>query len=494
MSAPSMNRPLPNDGEAERACLGSLLHDATRMHDVLRLLPGPSCFFFERHQILYSVLLEFHRGNRSFDGVLIRDHLIRTDRFEKLGGYDFMAGLVCAVPSASRVVEYAQLVADAHLRRQAILLAHRLAGTAFDLERPPQELLSEARRCVDTLADQIGSDYEIGVDELVHQVFADFESGPKFPPLTTALAALDEALIGLCPGELCVVGGLRSSGKSAMGVHIAQAVAFGQRQPTLFLALEPRNSAVMIRLLAMHACIDSRDIKFSRALTEPERVRMQAAREFFAGDKQFRLNETPGMNISQLVSAVRRDHARRGTRLVVIDQLSHITFDQTVRGERQDISIGNITRRLKSLAKELDLSIVLLAQLNREAEKDDRQPRMSDMRDSAVIEHDADQILLLHSPDPTGVYGEDDRPSRHTASPVKHYVRDILVAKNRDGQIAIGDDAIRVLWVPAWQQFRNFSGSAGYAVIRPPERSESPSRALPKSEAEQLKGSDAFWA
>lgn len=491
--SPAMHRPPPHDRDAERALLGCLLLDSTRLNDVQRLLPGNEAFFFDRHRVIYRVIAQLTVEGKPIDGVLIRDRLMRDNLFDDIGGYDTLAGLASSVGSAARVVEYAELVRDCWLRREALHGAHRLMNCAVDPAETASGVLTLARRVADELGAALPTRDQAGCDELVELVFAEFEKGPSRPPLTTALADLDEKLIGLKPGHLTVIGGLRSSGKSALGVHLAQAVAFGQQQPVLFFALEPRMQDVMLRLLAMHACIDSRDLAYNRPLTAAESDRLQAARVHLARQKMLRFDETPGMRISQLVSACRADAARRATRLVVIDQLSHIGFDAQNRWERYDLCIGQITRTLKMLAKELELTVVLLVQLNRASEKDDREPRMSDLRDSAQIEHDADQILLLHSPDPTGVLGEDPRPARHGAAAVKHYLRHILVAKNRDGQTAIGDEAVQVTWVAAWQQFRDYRGPSA-APIRPPERSESPSRALPKSEAEQLKGSDAFWA
>lgn len=487
---PALEHVAPHNRDAEKALLGSLLIDATRMHDVQRLLPGPQAFFFDRHRIVYDVCTRLLAAGKPFDGVLIRERLESENRFDEIGGYDTLAGLATSVGSAARAVEYAELVRDCWLRREALAGAHRLMNCAVDPAQTASGTLTLARRIVDELTDKLPARDQAGCDELVESVFAELDSGPTRPPLTTALADLDEVLIGLKPGHLTVVGGLRSSGKSALGVHLAQAVAFGQSLPTLFFALEPRMHDVMLRLLAMHACIDSRDLAYNRSLTAAESERLQAVRRWLSTQRMLRFDETPGMRISQLVAACRADSARRSTRLVVIDQLSHIGFDSQTRYERYDLSIGQITRTLKMLAKELQLTVVLLVQLNRASEKDDREPRMSDLRDSAQIEHDADQILLLHSPDPTGTCGEDSRPARHGAAAVKHYLRHIIVAKNRDGQTALGDEAVKVAWVPAWQQFRNYAGSAGYAVARPEPESQAVTRAIPP---EALKGTDAFW-
>ena len=480
----------PHDREAEKALLGALLLDATHMHAVQRLLPGPRVFFFDRHRVIYDVCTRLAAEGKPFDGVLFRDRLIREGLFDEIGGYDTLATLVSSVGSAARAEEYAELVRDCWLRREALSAAHRLMTCAVDPAQTASSTLTLARRVVDELTEKLPARDQAGCDELVEAVFAELESGPSRPPVTTALADLDEVLIGLKPGHLTVIGGLRSSGKSALGVHLAQAAAFGQSLPTLFFALEPRMQDVMLRLLAMHACIDSRDLAYNRPLTAVEAERLQAARRWLAGQRMLRFDETPGLRISQLVATCRADAARRSTRLVVIDQLSHIGFDSTTRYERYDLSIGQITRTLKMLAKELQLTVVLLVQLNRASEKDDREPRMSDLRDSAQIEHDADQILLLHSPDPTGTCGEDPRPPRHGAAAVKHYLRHIIVAKNRDGQTALGDEAVQVAWVPAWQQFRNYAGTSGYAIATS-DTPKPPSRAI--REEPELKGADAFW-
>lgn len=442
---------LPLAEEAERALIGCLLIDPMSCaHAIRRMLPdGKDEFFYESHQLIYDAALRLVDKGLPVDGVLIKDEMVREGTFEPMGGLERLTAIASSVPSCMRFAEYAEIVHDHHLRRRGVIAANRLLQSAFDPAVDASELLTRFRSETEDLAGGETTEDEFDAADLAEEVFGRFERGEAPSYVSTGLPVLDEVVIGLTAGDLVVIGGLRSSGKSALGLNIADHAADRLEQNVLFFAIEPTAISLTTRLLAMHARVDARDIRWGRQSGSMQLQRVQEAMPVLRR-RRLRFNETPGMSIDRLMSAARADSARRKTGLIVIDQLSHITHPPQTRVERHDLGIGMFTRSLKRLAKELRCPVIVMAQLNRASEADDRPPRMSDLRDSAMIEHDADVILLLHNPDKAGEFVDSFREVGSLA-PYRVYNRHCYIAKNRDGLTP--HDPLTLYWTPSFQKF-----------------------------------------
>lgn len=444
------SRELPNQPDAERALLGCVLMNPGCVPLVARILSdGSAEFFFERHAIAYDAALGLHHAGRPIDGVLIKDELVRRNQFDQVGGFPFLADLAASVPSAHRAAEYAALVHDAHTLRQSIRGAHELLEAAFSRDASVAGVLAKAREISDSLCGTVVSDTQIDQADLVEEIARAFEAGETENFLPTGLRDVDAMIGGLCAGELTALAGLRSSGKSALGLNIADYAANTLGAPTLFVSLEMSKRSVGNRILAAHAQVNTRHIRMSRRFVDadaPQRWQEALAR---LRKRSLRIDYSAGIRLSPLAALIRADHMRRGTQLVVIDQQSHIRMDRGTKFERTDQAVGEKFQTLKLLAKGLGIAIIVLCQLNRGPEKENRPPKMGDIRDSAEIEHHADVILLVHNPAPSAnavaaVYRNGEE--------VKTFVRALYVAKNRDGE-ANPELPIYLRYTPPYCQF-----------------------------------------
>lgn len=418
--------------EAERAVLGCLLLDAAAIPHVRRVLvEGSREFFFEKHAQLYDAVQQLFERNCPIDGVLIKEDLVRGGLFEQLGGFEFLVSLASSVPSSRRATDYAGIVHEKWLLRKTISHANQLMQDAFDPHSTLDGVLTSARALSDALCGEALPDTQIDQCDLVDEIARAFEAGESESFLPTGLQDVDAMIGGFCAGELTALGGLRSSGKSALGLNIADHAANTLSVPTLFVSLEMSKRSVGNRILAAHAQVNSRHIRMGRRFVDPEGPQRWDDALARLRKRSLRIDYSAGIRLSPLTALIRADHHRRGTQLVVIDQQSHIRLDRGQKFERTDQAVGEKFSTLKLLAKSLNIAIVVLCQLNRGSEKEGRPPQMSDIRDSAEIEHHADVILLLHNPAPSAnaVHAE-----IRNGEQVKTFVRALYVAKNRDGE------------------------------------------------------------
>lgn len=454
----AMDRELPNSIDAERALLGSVLQSPAVYADAARLLPrGEAELFFESHQILWRLVGELVNAGRSVDGVLIKDELIRRGQFEIIGGFDFLTKLLGSVPHAFRASEYAEIVHDHFLRRSAVRMAYRIDSAAFDPTSTGDAVVALARREVDAIADLIVTDSRTAVDELMDAVCEQAESGQPARMIETHLGSLNGAIGGLAPGEVCVIGARPSQGKSAMAINLADHAANSGGEPTLFLSLEMSGKSVATRILANHAGVNSHHIRLGRGISRDASERLQAARARLR-KRALVIDDAGGVSIGQVVAACRADFTRRKTSVIVVDYLTLIRDDPGARFQREDQAIGDRMKRLKAVAKELQAAVVVLAQLKREVDREGREPTMADLRSSGDIEQDADVILFLHNPDPNGAILWTEKDGQ--ALPIHTYRRQILVAKNRNGQ---SGHRLDVAWTPAFQRFADIQPGDGAA-------------------------------
>ena len=463
MATVNDSRPLPHDRDAEMAALGCVMQippsgGATALAELRRALPaGADEFYFERFGVLYDAACAITDAGKPIDGIVLKDDLIRRGAFEGLGGMAFLAEVACSVPSAHRVGEYAAIVHAHYLRRMAIRAAHRVTAAAHAHDQTADAVLSLARREFDAVANLAVTDTRWAVDELMDAVCEQAESGQPARMIETHLGSLNGAIGGLAPGEVCVIGARPSQGKSAMAINLADHAANTGGEPTLFLSLEMSGKSVVTRILANHAGVNSDHIRLGRGISRDASERLQAARARLR-KRALVIDDAGGVSIGQVVAACRADFTRRKTSVIVVDYLTLIRDDPGARFQREDQAIGDRMKRLKAVAKELQAAVVVLAQLKREVEREGREPTMADLRSSGDIEQDADVILFLHNPDPNGAILWTEKDGQ--ALPIHTYRRQILVAKNRNGQ---SGHRLDVAWTPAFQRFADIQPGDGAA-------------------------------
>ncbi len=389
-------RALPHDLDAERALLGSLLLDERAVAEAISILGevAPEAFFSEKHQQLFEVIVELWKANEPLDGVVVKDALTRRGIFEQLGGYDFLGSLVAAVPTAQRVADYARVVREKCLLRQLIRASHRVMESAYDDKLPTQEILDAAAKEIFDVTERGVRGGAQPLPELIEEVFQRIQDldGSVLTGERTGYEMLDEMTCGLQPGELIIVAGRPSMGKTALGLNIAEHMALDDDKPVLFFSLEMSRQQVAQRILCSRARVDAHRLRRGRHSADDMRRLQQAADEI--RNKPLLIDDTSSLSILELRARARLEHRKHNLRAIFVDYLQLM---RAPGAESRQQEVAEISRGLKALAKELNLPVIAMAQLNRKPEdRTGNRPRMSDLRESGAIEQDADLIALLH--------------------------------------------------------------------------------------------------
>ena len=442
----ALDRELPHSMDAERALLGSMLKDSAAIGEAITVLQdaGAAVYFFEKHQLLHDQIVRMWNANRSIDGVLIKDELIRLGLFEQLGGFDFLAQLVSSVPSAYRVREYAELVRDKYLLRQLILATHQVMDLAFDDREPTGEILDRAEKVVFDVTELRVTGGAQPLPELIDEVFEKIQDldGSVLTGMPTGYFQLDEMTCGLQPGELIIVAGRPSMGKTAFGLNMCEHMSLSEGKPSLFFSLEMSRQQVAQRILCSRARVDAQKLRRGRH-SGRDLDRLKGVADEIRSKPLF-IDDTSSLSILELRARARMAWRRHRIQAIFVDylQLMHAPGNESRQQE-----VAEISRGLKALAKDLKLPVVAMAQLNRNSEeRSQNKPRMSDLRESGAIEQDADVIMLLHRESYFKV-GEDPSASEDVKA-------ELIIAKQRNGPVGSVDLHFN-------RQFTRFDNPAG---------------------------------
>jgi len=475
--SPALERLLPQDLEAERAVLGSMLLEREAIGEVIGVLreAGSQAFKLEKHQQLYDVLVKFYVEDRPLDGVVIKDELVRLGLWEKLGKFEFLAGLISSVPSALRAAHYAGIVYEKYLLRQLVAAAHRVTERALDNDQPAREVLDYAEKEIFDVTERRVTGQAQPLHELVEEAFKTIERRGK-DALTgepTGFCELDELTCGWQPGELIIIAGRPSMGKTALGLNMAEHLAIVEHRPTLFFSLEMSRQQVAQRILCSRARVNSHTLRRGRHSSQDlERLKAVAAELIHA---PLFVDDTSDLTILELRARARMAQRRHDIRAIFVDYL------QLMRApgcENRQVEVATISRGLKALAKDLNVPVIAMAQLNRSPEDKARRgnrPRMSDLRESGAIEQDADLVALLHreayykTPQARVRLDDEDEAPTGYEDPEEN-LAELIIAKQRNGPV----DTIRLHWNRTYTRFDSHLPATAAPRYIPPEPVDSP--------------------
>lgn len=461
--------------EAERAALGAMLHGKEAIGEVISVLrdAGREAFVHESHQWLYDVLVKLYVENQPIDGMVIKDELGRQGRWEKLGKFDFLGRLLGAVPSASRARYYASIVYDKHLLRQLIAATHRVMEAAFDHDQPAREVLDYAEKEVFDVTERRVTGEAQALPDLVREAFKTIERrGEALTGEPTGFIELDELTCGLQPGELVIVAGRPSMGKTALGLNMAEHLAIKERRPALFFSLEMSRLQVAQRILCSRARVNSHMLRRGRH-SDLDMARLQSVAADLSSAPLL-VDDSADLTMLELRARARMAFRRYQIRAIFVDYLQLLRLP---RAESRQVEVATISRGLKALAKDLNVPVVAMAQLNRNPEDKSRRgnrPRMSDLRESGAIEQDADVIALLHREsyyrqNPIVAAGDEDGGRVEGEDPDEN-VAELILAKQRNGPIG----TIRLHWNKQYTRFDNHLPADASPEYVPPSSGETP--------------------
>jgi replicative DNA helicase len=417
----------PHSTEAEQAVLGGLLIDQAAWDQVGDVIVADD-FYRPDHRLIFNALAELIAGSRPPDVVTCSEQLARRGQLEEAGGLAYLTGLIRDTPTAANARAYAQIVRERSLLRQLISAGRDITTAAFASEgQSARDLVDDAERRVFAIAERSTGRREgaVGVSTLLPPLIDKIDEWHSNPSalrgLATGFTDFDRRTGGLRAGDLVIVAGRPSMGKTTLAVNIAEYVAINPEKPSpvVIFSMEMPSEQLLTRMLSSIGGVPLNSIR-SGQISDEDWVRVTAATSQLSGAKIF-IDETPGLTPTELRARARRIKREHGLELVVVDYLQLMQVPGTK--ENRATEIAEISRGLKALAKELAVPVIALSQLNRGVEqRQEKKPVMSDLRESGAIEQDADMILLIY------------REEVYDKNTTKRGIAEIDLAKHRNGE------------------------------------------------------------
>ncbi|MGI9951650.1 replicative DNA helicase [Moorellaceae bacterium AZ2] len=426
----------PHSLEAEQSVLGAILLDREALlmaGEILRV----EDFYREAHRLIYRTILDLESRGEVVDLLTVTEELKRKGELEAVGGASYLTHLTTVVPSVANAGHYARIVSQKAALRQLIQAATRIAEKAYDEDGEVDEIVDEAERLILEVATGRYRDGFVNIKQVLLQTFEHLERLASHKGEVTGLPTfsdLDRLLSGLQPSDLIICAARPGMGKTSFCLNIAQKVALQQRVPVAIFSLEMSRDQVVQRMLAAEAMVEQHRLR-TGFLKEEDWARLVNAASLLA-EAPIYIDDTPAITAMEVRAKARRLQAECGLGLVVIDYLQLMQAHRRVDNRQQEIAL--ISRALKALARELNVPVLVLSQLNRGVEqRQDKRPVMADLLESGAIEADADVIIFLY------------RPQYYDPDTDKKGIAEVIVAKHRNGPVG----TVEMAFLPEFTKF-----------------------------------------
>ena len=465
----------PHSPEAEMALLGAMILDPKVTGDVIGIVKTPDAFYNEANGVIFAALVQLYDRHQAGNLVMLADLLRDKDVLKDVGGPEYLKRLAAETPSVAAAPYFAKIVADKYKLRRLIAAAGHIAFEAYHSgdvgPEAAREIIDAAEQRIFEIAQEEQTADAQSLAELVQIEYDKLEAlhGKGVSGIRTYFDDLDELTSGLQPGEMIIIAARPSMGKTAFALNLAQQIAIGgtpetvaggrggEKVPVGFFSLEMSKGSIAQRLLSAQARISGHKMRSGRLTPDDYEALIAACGQL--AEAPIYIDDTPGLTVLMLRARARRMVALYGVRCIMIDYLQLMSAPQAARESRQ-VEVSAISRGIKALARELNIPVVCLSQLNRGPEsREANRPRMSDLRESGSIEQDADVVMLLHREE----YYHIGDPNWAEENPDKVGVAEVIVAKQRNGPT----DSVQLKWDSETMRFKNYagyrSGPPGYA-------------------------------
>jgi replicative DNA helicase len=444
MSAGDGLRLPPHSIEAEQSVLGGLMLDSAAWDQVADRVVAQD-FYRNDHRLIFEAVAGLIERNQPCDAVTLSGHLESQGVLDQVGGLSYLGSLARDTPTAANIRAYADIVRERSVLRQLISAGNLIVGTALEPEgREAREIVDEAERAVFEIAER-GSRGKAGfrsvkaiLPDVVNRIDELYHSDGKMTGVATGYKKLDEMTSGLQPGDLIIIAGRPSMGKTTLAVNIAENAALGANKSVAIFSMEMSAESLTLRMISSLGRINQSNLRSGR-LEEQDWPRIDSAMTQLGNAKIF-IDETPALTPTEIRARSRRLKRERGLDLIVVDYLQLMQVAGTK--ENRATEIAEISRSLKALAKELKVPVIALSQLNRGVEQRvEKKPVMSDLRESGSLEQDSDLILLIY------------REEVYEQNTTRKGIADIIVAKQRNGPT--GD--VQLTFLGQYTKFENYA-------------------------------------
>ncbi len=413
---PGGDRVPPQDVHAEQSVLGGMLLSKDAIGDVAEVLRSAD-FYRPAHELIYDAVIDLFSRGEPVDAITVADEMTKRGSLQRVGGQAYLHELIQAVPTAANAGYYATIVAERALLRRLVEAGTRIVQLGYGQgEGDVEEIVNRAQAEVYAVADKRGTEDYVRLGMTFEEVLNEIESASgrtdEMTGVPTGFTELDDLLHGLHKGQMIVVAARPAVGKSTFGMDIARSAAIRHGLPAAFFSLEMSRTEISMRVLAAEGSMSLQDLrKGTIADAGWQKLAKVVARIEHA---PLFIDDSPNMSLMEIRAKCRGLRQQHGLRLVVIDYLQLMSSGKKVESRQQEVS--EFSRALKLLAKELEVPVIAISQLNRGPEqRTDKRPQMSDLRESGSIEQDADVVILLHK----------DREREGEG--------DVLVVKHRNG-------------------------------------------------------------
>jgi len=442
-SEPHRDRQPPFDLEAEKGVLGSIMLKPDVCDEMVLILRADD-FYDDANRSIYTQIIDLHDSGKKIDLTLLCDGLKSAGKFETVGGAAYLAKLMDAVPHAAHAVYYANIVREKSTYRSLINASENILKNAYEQSGESRELLSKAEQEIFAILDERGSGNISNIRDILHEAMDRIDARMRgehtMGGVDSGFADLDEQMGGLHNSELIIVAARPSMGKTAFAMNVAEYVAIDLSVPTLFVSLEMSSIELADRLLCSRTRVNGHRLRNGTISNEDRRKLIEKAGEISAAP--LFVDDSPSRTVSEIAAAARRIRRReKKLGLIVIDYLQLIEPDNP-KDPRQE-QVAKIARRLKGLAREMEVPVMCLAQLNRQAEDSkDHVPRLSHLRESGAIEQDADVVMFVHREE---YYRRGEEQQQYAGQ------AEIIVAKQRNGPVGKVD----LVWQKEFTRFED---------------------------------------
>jgi replicative DNA helicase len=420
----TLERPLPHNLEAERSILGAVLLDNHALNAAIERLRSED-FFLPQHRQIFERMVNLGEHQQAIDTVTLMEDLSRAGKLEAAGGVAYLSQLADGLPRVTNVEHYARIVKEKAVLRNLAYSAAAIQEQALAAGDDADVILDRAESTIFQLAEDRIKAGLVGVKELVRENFERlekiFSEGRRITGLTTGYAGLDNETAGLQPSELVILAARPSMGKTALALNIAENVALRQKEPVAIFSLEMSKESLLLRLLASEARVDAHKFRTGH-MNRDDWGKITGALTTL-GDAPLWIDDSASSTVLEMGAKARRLKRDRGLSLMIVDYLQLVVPTNTGRGTNRQEEVAGISRALKGLAKELKVPVMVLSQLTRAPERDERKPQLADLRESGAIEQDADVVLFINRPN----FYKTDLPEEDRAK------AELIIAKQRNG-------------------------------------------------------------
>ena len=437
-----LERRMPFSLEAEQSLLGSILIDPSCM-DNLAAVIGADDFYLPEHSEIFSAMQSMYLKSKNIDVVTLIEELVQSGTYDEAGGREYLKLVAQAVPAAVNALDYAKIVRDKAILRQLVEAGEDIAEAAYAGDDETEALLEYAEGKVFRIAEGRENKNFVHIRDALVQVYDRLTKLSQDPEALrgtpTGFTALDNVIVGMGDSDLVLIGARPGMGKTSFAMNIATEAAIKTKKTVCVFSLEMSAEQLANRMLSSEAQIDSYKMRSGELSGDDWKAIAHASSRLSETD--ILIDDTPGISVTAMKSKLRRV---KNLGLVLIDYLQLMQGDRHTDNRVQEV--GDISRGLKLLAKELGVPVVCCAQLSRGPEsRVDKRPMLSDLRDSGAIEQDADIVMFLY------------RDEYYKDEVVDQSVAEVIIAKNRHGSL----DKVKLGWIGRYTKFTNLAREAG---------------------------------